>query len=146
GLPSLPKVGLNPRVLLGSVAGLLLLGLLGTGYWRMGARYTELDTRIQREVTDSTRYASVIELIRALQARQDTIARKIEIIRSVDSRRFVWPHLLDEIGLAVPQYVWLTEISSIEVADSTATGPEFTVQGNAGNTQALTRFMKDLEN
>src|SRR5690606_5182568 len=62
-----------------------------------------------------------------------------------DTRRYVWPHLLDEIGLAVPAFLWLTDIGSTEARDSTQVGPSFSVQGNAGSTQALTRFMKNLE-
>lgn len=126
-------------------AGVLLLAFLVFGFWRMGARADSLEGQIQQEVADSTRYASTIALVQSLQARQDTITQKIEVIRSVDSRRYVWPHLLDEISLAVPAYTWLTEIQTTAAADSTQVGPSFTIQGNAGSTQALTRFMKNLE-
>jgi Tfp pilus assembly protein PilN len=144
-LPAFPSLGGDIRMLAAVGAGILLLGALGFAYLQMGARRTALEARIQQEVTDSTRYATTIALLRSLQARQDTIAQKIGVIRSVDSRRYVWPHLLDEISLALPAFTWLSQISSTELADSTATGPAFTLQGNAGSTQALTRLMKNLE-
>lgn len=152
-------------------AVLLLILLLGAGIWRLGQQRAELEARVEREVADSTRFATTIGLIGTLQARQDTIQQKIGVIREVDQRRFVWPHLLDEISAATPEYTWLAQISSIEApatapaparqrrggtaaAPDTAApparpvvpvGPTFTVQGNAGSTQALTRFMKNLE-
>jgi Tfp pilus assembly protein PilN len=67
------------------------------------------------------------------------------VIREVDQRRYVWPHLLDEISAAVPDFTWLSEIASAEAADTTAGALSFTLQGSAGSTQALTRFMKNLE-
>ena len=144
-LPKLPALGGESRpVLLG--AGMLLLVLLvGFGIWRMGQRRAELEARIQAEVTDSTRFATTIELIQALRQRQDTIQQKIAVIREVDQRRYVWPHLLDEISAAVPAYTWLTDIVSAAAADTMAGPLSFTIQGAAGSTQALTRLMKNLE-
>jgi Tfp pilus assembly protein PilN len=144
-LPSLPAFGTDSRAVMIGAGGLLLVLLLGFGIWRMGQHRNELETRIQAEVTDSTRFATTIELIQALRSRQDTIQQKIGVIREVDQRRYVWPHLLDEISAAVPAFTWLTEIASAAAGDTTATPLSFTIQGNAGSTQALTRFMKNLE-
>lgn len=127
-------------------AGALLFALLiGFGIWRMGQRRAELEGRIATEVTDSTRFATTIDLVQALRSRQDTIQQKIGVIREVDQRRYVWPHLLDEISASVPAFTWLSGIASAEAADSAAGPLSFTVQGSAGSTQALTRLMKNLE-
>src|SRR5687768_12215143 len=110
--------------------------------------------------------------MRALDTRRDTISRKMEVIRRVDGRRYVWPHLLDEVSRAVPPFMWLTRVAVAEEdvalapppptagarpdttkVDSAAVvqapalpeGPSFTIEGNAGSTQALTRFMRALE-
>jgi Tfp pilus assembly protein PilN len=144
-LPALPAFGGDTKNLGAIAAGVLLLALAGFGYSRMGARQNALEAQIGIEVADSTRYAETIGLVRSLQARQDTIQQKIGVIRSVDTRRYVWPHLLDQISLAVPAYTWITDVTSRESADSLAVGPDFTVQGNVGSTPALTRFMKNLE-
>ena len=100
---------------------------------------------MQAEVRESTRFAATIEMVNALQARQDTMQMKIGIIREVDQRRYVWPHLLDEISASVPAYTWLSSINAMPPADTLDTSPGVAVQGNAGSTQALTRFMKNLE-
>jgi Tfp pilus assembly protein PilN len=145
-IPALPNLGGDLRMVAAVAAALVVLGVLGFGYWHMSGRQVALEADIQREVTDSTRFAATIALLQSVQARQDTITQKINVIRSVDDRRYVWPHLLEEISFAVPAFTWLSQISSTEAAgDSLATGPSFTIQGNAGSTQALTRFMKNLE-
>jgi Tfp pilus assembly protein PilN len=157
-LPEVPKLGGDPYMAgLGGLALLLFLGL-GFMYWRTGSAQTELEARLERAVEDSTRLTSTIQLVETLEARQDTIESKIGVIRSVDERRYVWPHLMDEVARAIPPYTWLTRLAAAEddasaaPADTTAAraagapgGPKFSIEGNTGSTQALTRFMKSLE-
>lgn len=144
-LPNMPSLGGDMRSVAGVVVGILVLAALVWGYLRMDGRAQALEREIDAEVADSLRFASTIDLITSLQARQDTMQQKIDIIRSVDTRRYVWPHLLDEISQAVPAFTWLTEIRTTAPVDSLGVGPSFAIQGNAGSTQALTRFMTNLE-
>jgi Tfp pilus assembly protein PilN len=145
-LPRLPSIaGADSRTVLLGAGATLLLFVVGFAIWRAGQQRAELEAAIQAEVTDSTRFATTIQLVHALRARQDTIRQKIGVIREVDQRRYVWPHLMDEISSSVPAFTWLTQISSAEAADTLNPGLVMTVQGNAGSTQALTRFMKNLE-
>ncbi len=144
-LPALPSWGGDLRVLGGIACGALIVSLTGFGYWRMDVHEEGLQVRVEQEVADSIRHASTIELMRMLQARQDTVEQKIGIIRQIDSRRYLWGHLLDEISKSVPPYVWLTAIGSSEGADPNGPGESLTIQGNAGSTQSLTQFMKNLE-
>lgn len=159
-LPQIPALPDGGAVAIGAV-GLLMLLVIGFAFWRVGARHNALEARVAQEVTDSTRFATTIALINTLQARQDTIRQQIDVIRQVDQRRYVWPHLLDEISKSVPQYTWLSDITTTEeggarpaaapgdtaaaAAPAVPVGPAFSVQGHAGSTQALTRLMKNLE-
>lgn len=172
-LPSMPKLGGGNPVLAGAGAAAVLVTLGGAYlFWSSGARVTELEAQVAQEVADSTRLAGTIALVGQLEARQDTIEQKIDVIRGVDERRYVWPHLMDEISRSLPPYTWLTKLTANEEeapppppkpapgdtaaaakakADSAAAaaavpvGPSFNLEGNTGNTQALTRFMKNLE-
>jgi Tfp pilus assembly protein PilN len=153
---SLPSLGGDPRVVGGGALAALLLGLVAWLFWSQGTQRAELEGRIASEVADSTRFATTIALVNSLQSRQDTIRQQIAVIRDVDQRRYVWPHLMEEISQALPPFTWLTQITSTPVArpavaagDTVAppppAGPAFSLQGMAGSTQALTRFMKNLE-
>ena len=152
----LPQFSGDPTA--AGLAGIGLLVLLGLGYayWSLGARTAELQAQVEQEVADSTRFAATISRLELLKTRQDTVQRKIEVIQQVDQRRYVWPHLLDEISKATPAFAWLTKLTAAEAAPAAAApaegeptpvpaGPGFNLEGNAGSTQALTRFMKNLE-
>jgi Tfp pilus assembly protein PilN len=143
-LPGMPAFNGERKTYLGYAGVVLLAGWTVLGYRQMGAREAALNGVIEEQLADSIRYASTFELVSTLQARQDTVVRKLGTIQGVDSRRFVWPRLMDEISLALPPYTWLAQITSVEAADSAAV-QAFTVQGSAGSTQAMTRFMKNLE-
>ncbi|HEU4456577.1 MAG TPA: PilN domain-containing protein [Longimicrobium sp.] len=165
----LSGAGADPRVIALGLAAVLILGLTAFGWWRTGAQQAELTAQLERERADSVRLARTIELMKTIEQRRDTIERKIAVIRAVDGRRYVWPHLMDEVSRAVPPYTWLTRVAGIEeqapppaaaaappAGDSAKgaapaapppvpRGPGFNVEGNAATTQALTRFMKNLE-
>jgi len=97
----------------GLAAAALLLVVLGAfGWWRQSARAGELSAQIERERADSLRLARTIALMKSMESRRDTIEQKMAVIRSVDGRRYQWPHLLDEISRAVPPYTWLTRVAA----------------------------------
>ncbi|HEX5870062.1 MAG TPA: PilN domain-containing protein [Longimicrobium sp.] len=175
GGPSLPSLGADPRVA-GLAGAAVLLALLGA-YWffTSGQARSDLQAQVDAEAADSVRLERTIALMKTLDTRRDTIDRKMEVIRQVDTRRYVWPHLMDEVSRATPPFMWLTKLAVVEdeeapvapptpaqaaaAADSArgdsaaaaavpagpAPGPVFTLEGNAGSTEALTRFMKNLE-
>lgn len=168
GGPSLPSMGADPRVVgLGAIAVLLLLGG-GFWFWTSGQKLEELNTRVEEQAADSVRLERAIALMRTLDTRRDTIGQKMDVIRQVDTRRYVWPHLMDEVSRATPPYLWLTRMAVVDdapaappaapagaPADTAAAaaapapvvpaGPTFGIEGNAGSTEALTRFMRNLE-
>ena len=171
---SLPVAGADPRVA-GLAAAALLLAVLGAfTFWRQGTHRGEVQAKVDRERQDSIRLSRTIALMKSIDSRKDTIEQKMAVIRSVDGRRYVWPHLMDEISRAVPPFTWLTRVAAIAAPAAppapaaaaaapadTAKGdsakaklpplppppppPGFNVEGDVATTQALTRFMKNLE-
>ncbi|HEU0015744.1 MAG TPA: PilN domain-containing protein [Longimicrobium sp.] len=170
----MPRLGADPRVAAVGAAAVLLLLLAAGWWWRAGQQRAALETQVAEERADSVKLQRAIAVLQAMDTRRDTIDRKMDVIRSVDGRRFVWPHILDEVSRATPPHMWLTRLAAADdegggeaaapaaapapgdtaKADSAAAaaaaaaafeGPSFTVEGNAGSTQALTRFMKNLE-
>ncbi|HEY7769449.1 PilN domain-containing protein [Longimicrobium sp.] len=173
---ALPRLGGDPRIAGLGGAAVLLLALSTFWFWTSGQKIASLEAQVTREVQDSVRLERSIALMKTLDTRKDTIDQKIEVIREVDVRRYVWPHLMDEVSRATPPFMWLTKMAVLEDegadaapaatpaaapadtakarADSVArasaqaevaAGPSFNVEGNAGSTQALTRFMRNLE-
>lgn len=144
-LPKLPSfAGDSSTSAIGGI-GLLLLLWIGWSFWSLGNQAAQLQTQLDQEIADSTRLAATMSRTELLRARQDTIEQRIQIIRAVDERRYVWPHLLDEISRALPAFAWLTKVASAGAAPPDDAGPAFSLEGNAASTQSLTQFMKNLE-
>jgi Tfp pilus assembly protein PilN len=125
-------------------AVLVAVGVLATlGWWYTGltARQGEVQVALADALQDSANYADLIERNAILAARQDSIAQKVNIIQEIDALRYVWPHLLDELARALPDYTWLTQVIQVSLGDVV----EFQVRGRAGNNRAMTTFWRQLQ-
>lgn len=142
---SLPKMDQLPEVdrwILFIVAAWVIgPGLTGWMYFGVTGKRDDLTVRIEAAVQDSMRYARLIQASSALEARRDTIMQKLEIIEQIDTKRYVWAHVMDEISRALPDYTWLTNLAQTGGGMT----PVFLIEGRTGNFFALTRFMDDLE-
>ena len=124
--------------------------------------------REQKQVQDSTRYAAVLREKKKAETQRDSVMRQLNIIKTIDNNRFVWPHIMDEVSRALPQYTWLVSIKQTSAAaqprrhrrrqgrqgqeqegepdpDEAPQAMKFEIVGNTVDIQALTRFMKLLE-
>ena len=157
-------------ILIGAIAA-TAIALLGTAglFLTQRSRVDALQSREQAAVQDSTRYATVIKSRRSAQAQRDSVVRQLNIIRSIDNDRYVWPHILDEVSRALPAYTWLVNVrqtstpptaASLEAPADTSKkggaaaspdtavrpkGPTLRIIGNTVDIQALTRFIRELE-
>ena len=103
---------LRDKFMIAAVAGVIVgVGAVGTLYLLQGRQEVELTAHRDKAVADSTRYARFLKDRYHAEAVRDTLLRQVNIIRSLDEDRFVWPHVMDEISRALPQYTWLTLVS-----------------------------------
>lgn len=121
-----------------------LVALLAIGWmwYTQRAERGELEVRLETAVEDSTRLADLRTLSDSLTARQAEISQRLELVRSLDEGRFVWPHLMDEISRALPAYTWLTSMRQ----NDTGARVEVQVDGLSANPLAITRFVRNLQN
>ncbi|HEU6451424.1 MAG TPA: PilN domain-containing protein [Gemmatimonadaceae bacterium] len=155
--------------LLGAVgSAILATAAVGAMYWYQGSRGSSLEEQLRVARQDSVRYAAVINEKRKAEAQRDSVLRQVSLIKSFDDKRYVWPHLMDEVSRALPPYTWLTSISQTNVVDQAAqaspppaakgkaaaaaepdsvvTPPvKLRIVGHTVDIQALTRFMRVLE-
>lgn len=136
--------------------GGILLGGTTTGAMafvqqRVESRLAELVGTAQ---ADSSRYREVVDQVQIAQAKRDSVLSQMSIIAAVDGQRFVWAHVLDEVSRALPTYTWLksiapsgaaTALSAEQIAAGEAPPLGIRVIGVTVNIQALTIFMKQLE-
>jgi Tfp pilus assembly protein PilN len=130
----------DPYVLFFAAAAAILLGYVAYSFLGLRSEREELEVRLEEQRQDSIRLAAVIEQTNALTARRDSIAARVAIIQEIDADRYVWAHVLDEVGAAVPEFVWLGEVAY--GGDNPLT---VRIGGRAGSTFAVTNFMRRLE-
>jgi Tfp pilus assembly protein PilN len=154
------------RYLLAAVASSAIAAVtIGMLYSRQTYRAVTLAAAEEQAVKDSTRLAiALAEKIKA-EAIRDSALRQINIIKSIDDDRFIWPHVMDEMSRALTPYTWLTTITysgtpqgTVNVTALPPGGPKSKVDtavvreqialrilGQTVDIQALTRFMRQLE-
>jgi hypothetical protein len=126
-----------------ALAWILGLGAIAFLHLGMSSRTADLDVRLEAAVRDSARFATLRAQGDSLTAREGVIAQKLEVIQQIDAGRYVWPHILDEVSRALPQYVWLASVA--DVSGDAGGLPRIHIEGFAGTPFALTRFMEQLE-
>ncbi len=161
------------RAVLANVKDPWLLGAIGVGLVAIGgnlalytvntARLSHLETVLVGVQQEKRRYDAVAAQKRQAERARDSLAAELAIIRSIDADRFIWPHLLDEITKALPQYTWVTQIQNLS-ASPTATPPttgtttgtaaaadaaapsdvRVSVDGRTVDIQAYTTFLRQL--
>jgi Tfp pilus assembly protein PilN len=167
---------LRDKFLIAAVVGVVVgVGAVGGLYMTQTSQDATLSERTEVAVRDSARYATFLKDRYRAEASRDTLLRQVNIIKSLDEDRYVWPHILDEISRALPQYTWLTVLgfagtpqgaTNVGLApkapvDTSAAGKKrppkrldtnvpkdvinVAVSGRTVDIQAMTRFMKDLE-
>jgi Tfp pilus assembly protein PilN len=104
--------GIRDKFMIAAVVCVVVgAGAVGALYVLQGRRETALDARQEQAVRDSTRYANFLKDRYRSEAVRDTLLRQVNIIRSIDEDRYVWPHVMDEISRALPQFTWLTSVT-----------------------------------
>lgn len=161
--------------LISAVAAVLVCAFAIAGmFWYQGTRASALAAEVQTAEQDSIRFAAIIKEKRKTEAQVDSVQTQLRMIESIDGKRFVWSHIMDEVSRSLPAYTWLTQLVQTnvtepmqpvsELPDEKATGKNakvaaeqradsielaqrvnFRLIGNTVDIQALTRFMRLLE-
>lgn len=92
------------------VATMLAVGGGGTLYAGQARAETALAAREAKATADSARYAGLLAARRAATAERDSVRRQLGVITEIDSARYAWAHVLDEVSRALPPYTWLTSV------------------------------------
>lgn len=125
-----------------SVAVLLSLGLAGYSSLSIRSRAAGLEKALQAALADSVRSAGLIERMRTLEARRDSIATRVSIIQDIDARRYLWPRIMDEVAGVLPEDAWLTRFAQVASQNGAA---RFEVEGMTRDNFSLTRFWNGME-
>ena len=74
-----------------------------------------MNEALQKAEQDSINYSGVIREQRKAQAQRDSVVAQVNLIKSFDDKRFVWPHIMDEVSRALPPYTWVTSMMQTNI-------------------------------
>lgn len=149
----------DPWLLAAIGAAVLAVGGNGALYIINNARLGHLETELVAVQSEKRRYDAVAAQKRQAERVRDSLSAELAIIRAIDADRFIWPHLLDEVTKALPQYTWITQIQATAAAsaasttqtttgtgtvDTTSNQVRVSIDGRTVDIQAYTTFLRQL--
>lgn len=138
-------------LLLGAV-GVWVVVLVGVGFlYQLETRkLAAVRQELERLETEARRFQALINQKRKEEKLRDSLVAELDAIRSIDADRYVWPHIMEEIAKALPDYTWLESVTALaaapaDTADSTAKpAVRVLIDGRTGDMAGYTRFLRQL--
>ncbi len=138
GMFSGAAAGVKDKFLIGTVVTVSsVVAVVALLFMAQAASGRTLTEREARAVEDSARYKVVLAAKSKAESTRDSLYQQVAIIKSIDDSRYLWPHLLEEISNALPQYTWLTLVTQ------TSAPPSSVVTDSAGVKAAAAKDAKD---
>lgn len=133
--------------LIACVAGwLLVAGAIGLFYMPRRSTIRSLEPQLAAAQREARRLEAVLRTKAETEAKRDSLLAQINVIRDIDRERYIWPHILDAVTRALPPYTWLDQMNNQAAAgDTTTGGVGFQLTGKSADIQAVTRFVRNLE-
>src|SRR5262249_29715469 len=98
-------------VLLGAVGAWVVAGVLVGFLYLSGTRqFTAQQQDLDRVEAESRRFAALIAQKRKAEQLRDSLITELNVICGIDGDRYVWPHILEEVTRALPDYTWLVGV------------------------------------
>ncbi len=131
------------------VVSLALVGFLFMTEQQRLARLQEEHSQVQDA---ARRFQNLLNEKERAERLQDSLEMELTAIRDIDAHRYVWPHILDEVARALPDFTWLESMdvlanpADLAPADTGAQPPvRFQINGRTSDIGAYTRFVRQLE-
>jgi len=147
-LPDLKSLAASVRDpwLIACVAGwVLVLGVFGALYLPRKAKVASLEPQLAAAHREARRLEAVLQTKQEAEAKRDSLLAQINVISAIDRERYIWPHIMDAVTQALPPYTWLDGLTNQAGADSGSGGVAFQLTGKSADIQAVTRFVRNLE-
>ena len=159
---SLPDFGelaktVKDPLLLGAIAvWAIVLPVVGFIFFTENGKVAALQEEADQIAAQHRRFQSVIREKRRQERLLDSLEIELNAIREIDSDRYVWAHIMDEVAKALPDFTWLTGLEFIaatvpdadDLEEGLAARPPVTfyISGRTADIYAYTRFLRNLTN
>ncbi|OGU03149.1 MAG: hypothetical protein A2W29_09265 [Gemmatimonadetes bacterium RBG_16_66_8] len=140
-------------LLLGAIgAWVVVVAVVGVLYTLESRKSAALEEEKGRVEAEARRFQALINQKRHEERLRDSLVTELTAIRQIDAERYVWPHILEEVTKAVPDYTWLQTVSLLasggpaDEADSIAPPLRVLIDGRTSDMGGYTRLLRQLGN
>lgn len=137
----LPRISLKgQQVAIG--CGLILVLSAGIILWRwqqLGAESVKLDADISAAQQETVRLHSVIGEVQKFEQRRTQLQQRVTLIEQLRKDQTGPVHILDQLSLALPPMMWLTDLKQ------SPGGVEVVIDGRSTGLTTLSDFVANLE-
>ena len=141
-------------LLLGAAGAWVVVGA-GTGLTYVARGRQVAAATVQKEAVEKEKrkYDAMITQKKKADSLRVKLEAEIIAIKAIDADRYIWPHVLEEITKALPDYTWLVNIEYLkganDVVDTSNHAPppiRMQIEGRTSDIEAYTRFVRQLSN
>lgn len=112
---------------------------IGWRFWLVQRESTRLDEAIATAQQETTRLHSVIAQVQQFEQRKAQLQQRVTLIEQLRKEQVGPVHMLDQISLALPPTIWLTEMKQTDGAS------EILIDGQSLSLTGLSDFVTNLE-
>lgn len=140
----------NPSLLAGVGSVALAAVAIGGIYTLETRRVSALEEELGQVERQARQFQALIAQKRQEERLRDSLVAELEAIRAIDADRYIWPHILEEVTKALPDFTWLESMAMLSAAPAEAADPagpppiRFVVDGRTGDMGGYTRFLRQL--
>ncbi len=140
-------------LLVGALAAWVVgLSVMGWMWYTQTSALNAMEPRLLDAQNAARRFVQIIAQKERQTVLRDSLDIELRAIRKIDGDRFVWPHIMEEVTKALPEFTWIVALDAVTVQDQVledgtiVPAPvQFTIDGRTSNIQSYTRFMTRLE-
>lgn len=144
-------------LLIGAIAAwAIVIAVVGFIFFSENGKVAALEEEADQISAQHRRFQSVIREKRRQERLLDSLEIELNAIREIDSDRYVWAHVMDEVAKALPDFTWLTALEfiappvqdAVELEEGVVEHPPVTfhIIGRTPDVYAYTRFLRNLTN
>lgn len=137
----LPQINLKGQTL-AIGCGLILVAtaaLLGWRYYTLSRDSAQLDASIAEAQQETIRLHGVIGEVQKFEQRRTQLQQRVGLIEQLRREQTGPVHMLDQISLAMPSMMWLTDLKQ------TANTNDVVIEGKCTGLTSLSDFVANLE-
>ena len=140
GVTEAQKITLGAAAIMLVTALYILFGLwyFDAGFFTMRAESARLEQELQATELEAQRLRGVLSEVQRFEAQKAALTQRVGLIETLRRGQTGPVHMLDEISRALPDRLWLAELSQ--------KGAEVTLEGRTTTLTALADFVANLQN